>query len=341
LGTRIPNRQLINRFNPSAQDDWDNSSLAPVRPRWLSTTGYLMLSGVISLALFLVLWGILDDGETHAPWIPAGLVACSVMVVAIAAREIIMRRARTRYLLEKERIGYQEQQYKGTQTKKSPKTSISLERNAYLVNTLKKQARAAELPGTLPDEHLQVFYACRGYLDKVEHTLPTVSVGSPRMAALRNGQEKALSWQKYHLLQWAAKEAHNLMQEAKVRAVLEDKIEIAQRALAVFESALEYYPQESLLNDSIIAVQEFITTTKVSYYTELAERDAFKGHFQEAIDHYNDALFYLSREVVNETEKEILIKKINEKVKNLLENLHENQQNGTMQRYNDDVETGE
>jgi hypothetical protein len=34
----------------------------------------------------------------------------------------------------------------------------------------------------------------------------------------------------------------------------------------------------------------------VAHWVELAERAAFKGHFQRAIDCYRDALYYLGRD---------------------------------------------
>ena len=81
---------------------------------------------------------------------------------------------------------------------------------------------------------------------------------------------------------------------------MSDKIETAQRALEVIDSALKLYPEESELLESERAVREFISSVKVSHWVELAERAAFKGYYARAIDRYRDALFYLSREEIKE-----------------------------------------
>jgi hypothetical protein len=43
-------------------------------------------------------------------------------------------------------------------------------------------------------------------------------------------------------------------------------------------------------------VREFISSSRGAHWVELAERAAFKGHYQRAIDCYRDALYYLTRE---------------------------------------------
>ena len=60
-----------------------------------------MVAAVITaVGLFFLLWGILVSGGDEAPWLPAGLAASVVLLVAVSAREVVMRRAWTRYLLE-------------------------------------------------------------------------------------------------------------------------------------------------------------------------------------------------------------------------------------------------
>src|SRR6185369_8534195 len=75
-------------------------SRAPTRARMPSSTGYLISAIVIAVGLFFGLWWILVSGGDEAPWLPAGLAASVVLLVALSAREVVMRRAWTRYLLE-------------------------------------------------------------------------------------------------------------------------------------------------------------------------------------------------------------------------------------------------
>ncbi len=70
------------------------------RGRMPSSTGYLTVAIIIAVGLFFALWWILVRGGDEAPWLPAGLAASVVLLVALSAREVVMRRAWTRYLLE-------------------------------------------------------------------------------------------------------------------------------------------------------------------------------------------------------------------------------------------------
>src|SRR6185312_16885251 len=65
-----------------------------------SSVGYLLGAFVAALALFFGLWWMLISGGDEAPWIPAGLAASVVLLVALSAREVVMRRAWNRYLLD-------------------------------------------------------------------------------------------------------------------------------------------------------------------------------------------------------------------------------------------------
>jgi adenylate kinase len=59
---------------------------------------------------------------------------------------------------------------------------------------------------------------------------------------------------------------------------------------------LKIYPDEDELNQSASAVREFIASSRVAHWVELAERAAFKGYYRRAIDCYRDALFFLTRD---------------------------------------------
>jgi tetratricopeptide (TPR) repeat protein len=98
------------------------------------------------------------------------------------------------------------------------------------------------------------------------------------------------------MLSWARVSALLLTREAQQRARLFEKVETANRALECIDAALKLYPEEEELNRSARAVREFITSSRVAHWVELAERAAFKGHYRRAIDCYRDALFYLSRD---------------------------------------------
>ena len=114
--------------------------------------------------------------------------------------------------------------------------------------------------------------------------------------ALRAGVERVRTLQRHHLLTWARGSARALTHEAQQRVRLYEKVETANRALECIDSALKVYPDEEELKVSARAVREFITSSRVAHWVELAERAAFKGYYRRAIDRYRDALFYLTRD---------------------------------------------
>ena len=65
-----------------------------------SSAGYLAVAIVVAAGLFFLLWWVLVRGGDEAPWLPAGLGRERRSAVALSAREVVMRRAWTRYLLD-------------------------------------------------------------------------------------------------------------------------------------------------------------------------------------------------------------------------------------------------
>ena len=251
---------------------------------------------VIATGLGLILWWMLANGGDEAPWLPAGLAVSVVLLVALSAREVVMRRAWTRYLLEH---GIQEKAKSGSShTGRSQKKSFSSSLHSAALRTIQKQSSDADAPGSTPEAHFEVAHLCHDYLASTEEAMRSGSLGSEKGIAIRAGQERVRSLHKHHLLTWARGHSRELTREAQQRARTFDKIETANRALECIHSALRVYPDEPELHDSKAAIGEFIASVKVAHWVELAERSAFKGHYRRAIDRYRDALFYLNQEVV-------------------------------------------
>jgi hypothetical protein len=279
----------------------------PPRARMPSSSSYMLASGATAAALFFLLWWMLNNSGDEAPWVPAGLAASVVMLVAVAAREVVMRRAWSRYILENDR-----HEQASVETKKrngSASTSSNgggssrsrlAETYAAQLRTLQKQSADATAPGALPEAHLETYLSCQEYLEGTDDALRNGLVGNEIRGALRAGQERARILARQHLLNWARGTSRTLTNEAQQRVRVSDKIETARRALDVIDSALNLYPDEASLRESELAVREYIASVKVSHWVELAERAAFKGHYARAIDRYRDALFYLSREDMKE-----------------------------------------
>lgn len=244
---------------------------------------------------------MLHTSGDEAPWVPAGLAASVVMLVAVAAREVIMRRAWTRYILEQDRRGLHVTDGRGTaRHHNSGNGSRSINKHVAALRELQKQSAEAEAAVSLPNLHLETYHSCKDYLASTDDALRTRGVNSQSLAALRAGQDRVRVLQKHHLLTWASGSSRALTFEAQRRVTVSDKIEMAMRALDVIDSALKVYPDESELRESANAIREYISSVKVAHWVELAERAAFKGQYRRAIDRYRDALFYLSREHMSE-----------------------------------------
>ncbi len=264
-----------------------------------SSAGYLAIAIIASAGLFFLLWWMLVRGGDEAPWLPAGLAASVVLLVALSAREVVMRRAWTRYLLENG-IHDLRPKAKGrsSQSSRSNKKGFSSSVHSAALRTIQKHAAAADAPNSPPETHLDVAQLCQEYLSSTEEAIHSGNYGSEKGIAIRAGQERVRSLHKHHLLTWARGQSRSLTYEAQQRARTSDKIETANRALECIESALRIYPEEPELHDSKTAISEFVASVKVAHWVELAERSAFKGHYRRAIDRYRDALFYLNQDAV-------------------------------------------
>jgi tetratricopeptide (TPR) repeat protein len=286
-----------------------------------SSTGYLVSAIVVSVALFFGLWWILVSGGDEAPWLPAGLAASVVLLVALSAREVVMRRAWTRYLLEN---GIRENPSRSRQSGRSQKKGFSASLHSAALRAIQKQSTTADRPGSAPEMHLDVAQLCHDYLASSDEAIRSGSFGSEKGIALRAGQERVRALHRHHLLTWARGQSQLLTHEAQQRARTFDKIETATRALDCIDSALRIYPDETELNESRVAIGEFIASVKVAHWVELAERSAFKGHYRRAIDRYRDALFYLNQDVVKEDVRRAGTEKIEHEIEKLKARLKSN-----------------
>ena len=293
------------------------------RGRVPSSTGYLTVAIVIAVALFVALWWILLRGGDEAPWLPAGLAASVVLLVALSAREVVMRRAWTRYLLENG-INHKRTTSRPRESSRTQKRGFSSSVHSAALRAIQKQSSAADGPGSTPETHLDVAQMCHDYLSRTDEAIRSGSFGSEKGIAIRAGQERVRALHRHHLMTWARGQSRALLHEAQQRARTFDKIETATRAMDCIDSALRVYPDEVELNDSKVAIGEFISSVKVAHWVELAERSAFKGHYRRAIDRYRDALFYLTQGTVKDEVRIAGTEKIEGEIEKLKARLRSN-----------------
>jgi hypothetical protein len=278
-----------------------------------SSLGYLLAAFMAAVALFFGLWWTLVSGGDEAPWIPAGLAASVVLLVALSAREVVMRRAWTRYLLDQ---GSEKSAGTSGEHKRPQQRSQSSSMLTAAWRNVQKQSEEADA-GTNPEAHFDVFHLCQDYLATAGELLRSTTLSSEKRNSIRAGQERTRALQKHHLLTWARDASRSLTYEAQQRARTSDRIEAANRALHCLDSALQFYPQETELLESSAAIREFISSVKVAHWVELAERAAFKGHYRRAIDRYKDALFYLGRGAMKEDVRVASTERIGREIESL------------------------
>jgi hypothetical protein len=245
-------------------------------------------AAAIAIALFFLLWWMLQGEEM--PWVPAGLAASVVILVAAFARLLAARRLRVQ--VRDDSLHYRRET---ARRRHSSGIMNSTSLHAAALRALQKQSGEADITET-PDAHRHIYELCTEYLAGAEKALQSPSLQADGRVALRAGQERVRDLQKHHLLTWARGSARAFTHEAQQRVRLFEKVETANRALDCIDSALKVYPDEAELHVSVRAVREFITSSRVAHWVELAERAAFKGHSQRAIDCYRDALYYLTRD---------------------------------------------
>ncbi len=199
------------------------------RSRMPSSTGYLVSAIVIAVALFFGLWWILVSGGDEAPWLPAGLAASVVLLVALSAREVVMRRAWTRYLLENG-ISQNAPSRSRPGSSRSQKKGFSASLHSAALRAIQKQSSTADRPSSTPEMHLDVAQLCHDYLSSTDEAIRSGSHGSEKGIALRASQERVRALHRHHLLTWARGQSQLLTHEAQQRARTFDKIETATRA---------------------------------------------------------------------------------------------------------------
>jgi len=243
-------------------------------------------------ALFFVLWWMLQAEES--PWVPAGLAASVVMLVEAFSLLLLARR---RVRNEHRRLNH-DRHDRAPARPTLTQVMHSTGRHASALRALQRQSVAADEKDSA-ETHRELYELCTEYLGEAERVLQSPALQADGRVALRAGQERVRELQRHHMLTWARSSARLLTREAQQRVRLYEKVETANRALDCIDQALRIYPEDQDLRTSARAVQEFITSSRVAHWVELAERAAFKGHAQRAIDCYRDALYYLTRDAAD------------------------------------------
>lgn len=230
------------------------------------------------------------------PWVTAGVTFSVFLGGAVVVREVLIRRARKRFEDTKREMDNQlaEAMIKVRVSGRAPK--LTIEQNQLLLNEIDRKSEAAKVLGKFAEAHREVFELCSRYITVAERELPQVSVGSPRLPALRKGATKAAKLRRFHVLAWAQIETNRLTQAARSSDRSVEKVASVKEAISLIDMAISHCPDEISLNDSRSLLTEMLASVRIAHFEEKAERAIFNGQRREALAYYRDALFHLGRE---------------------------------------------
>jgi hypothetical protein len=249
-----------------------------IRPFWYYATSYYVLLFAFSCLVSVAISIVLTESDEEFSFLLAIIIFLFLFSLGMFVRGRIKKRIRTQILLENNKHS---EKFRIRQ-KSVPEKKLSNSDNDRFVAKIEKKSEAAKLLGNLSEVHKEVFEHCNAYLSLIDDELKTVGVGSPRMAGLRRGRDKVRKIHKEHLLKWVANESSELTRTANALQTSTERVTSGNRVLSVLKIALDYYPTEKRLIESIFAVNEFINTAKRAENLELSRDDNSKTVFVEA-----------------------------------------------------------
>lgn len=296
-----------------------------------SAGGYLAVSLLVAVTLSLIVWSVLHETNEEATW-AAALAACVVLLVAASARELIVRRAWSRQLLDVDgRVRPDSFSGRGVgaasgaglntpRTANSNATPRTAWSHSAALRAVQKRSAEAEAHDA-PELHWDAYRLAQEYLAATDEALRAISLATEKRIAMRAGQERVRGLRKFHLLAWARSKSQAVMHEAQNFSRLHDRVDTARRALQVLDTARAELPNERELDDSTAAIREFVAAARVRHWLEMAERAAFRGHPRRAVARYRDTLFYVQREIAEPALQTQLVQRIESEIARLKEQI--------------------
>ncbi len=113
-----------------------------------------------------------------------------------------------------------------------------------------------------------------------------------------------------------------LMDKARIAKTVTGKVNSATKALEVLKAALgNEYIDKDKVRKSAMAVQLFINQEQLKDYELKAERFEFKANYKKALDLYQDALFFLKKDDIDDSEQAKDIQRIEKKIEEMRERI--------------------
>ena len=257
-------------------------------PFWLPAASFYFLAMAVAICIFFLAWAILAETRDESPWITAGLLSSVSMISAVVVREVILRQRRNAIIVKQRKLDRSLLSVPRFPRQPDP-DKLTLERNAYLIEEIGRKSEAAMVLGRLAESHREVFQLCEQYIEVATRELAHVGVGSPRLAAITRGRDKAERIHRQHMLRWAEIEVRAKTQEASESDRSSVRLDKARSALRALNAASAHYPDEPLIAESRIAIEQFILSSRIMVAFERAKRAEQRGDIDKAIENLYEA----------------------------------------------------
>ena len=155
---------------------------------------------------------MLFTGGDEAPWITCRSAASLVLVVALSAREVLMRRAWTRYLLE--HGGSEQPTRSASGNGVFRKRAYSATSLTAALRAIQKQSAEADA-GSRPESHLDVVHFAMNFISRADEAFVLTGFHGRETQYLSSGTRARPIMEKHHLLTWARQSSVAFTHEAQ------------------------------------------------------------------------------------------------------------------------------
>lgn len=108
------------------------------------------------------------------------------------------------------------------------------------------------------------------------------------------------------------------MDKARLAKTLSGKVNSANKALEVLRDAIDdEYVDRGMLEQSVLFVRAYINAEELKDIEIKAERFEFKENYKKALDLYQDALFFLKKDDIDDAEQQSDIERIEGKIEEM------------------------
>ena len=252
------------------------------RPFWLPASTYYFLAAAVAIGVFFLVWALFGEARDENPLIAAGLMASVSMISAVVVREVILRVRRNAVFLAQKKLD-NSVLFAPVPIRREDPEKLTLEQNNLLLEEIRRKSEAAMVLGKLAESHKEVFELCARYLEVAKRELPTIGVGSPRLAPITRGRDRVERIHRRHMLRWAEIEIKANTEAALATDRISARSDHARRALAAAELAFDHYPDEPDIVRSREVVEDFVTSIKVAQAVQRAHRAEAKGDLEQAL----------------------------------------------------------